>query len=69
MFARWSTRDEGRLEAFHQHLAYLDQAYMDARMHGWVSKPSIEMHIPSVLDDSLTLDQLYSARPALGYGD
>ena len=34
-------------------LTYLDQAYMDARMHGWARSPSIEMHIPSVLDDSL----------------
>src|SRR5205807_2059502 len=34
-------------------LGYLDQAYMDARMHGWARAPSIEMHIPSVLDDSL----------------
>jgi phytoene dehydrogenase-like protein len=34
-------------------LGYLDQAYMDARMHGWARRPSIEMHIPSVLDDSL----------------
>ena len=34
-------------------LKYLDQAFMDARMHGWARKPAIEMHIPSVLDDSL----------------
>jgi phytoene dehydrogenase-like protein len=34
-------------------LAYLDQAYMDARQFGWARHPSIEMHIPSVLDDSL----------------
>ena len=34
-------------------LAYLDQAYMDARQHGWARRPSVEMHIPSVLDDSL----------------
>ena len=34
-------------------LGYLDQAYMDARMHGWARKPAVEMHIPSVLDDSL----------------
>jgi phytoene dehydrogenase-like protein len=34
-------------------LRYLDQAYMDARMHGWARAPAIEMHIPSVLDDSL----------------
>ncbi|MGI9170096.1 MAG: phytoene desaturase family protein [Caulobacteraceae bacterium] len=34
-------------------LAYLDQAYMDARQFGWARAPAIEMHIPSVLDDSL----------------
>jgi phytoene dehydrogenase-like protein len=34
-------------------LKYLDQAWMDARMHGWARAPAIEMHIPSVLDDSL----------------
>jgi phytoene dehydrogenase-like protein len=34
-------------------LGYLDQAYMDARQFGWARRPAIEMHIPSVLDDSL----------------
>jgi phytoene dehydrogenase-like protein len=34
-------------------LRYLDQAYMDARQRGWARAPAIEMHIPSVLDDSL----------------
>ena len=34
-------------------LTYLDQAYMDARQFGWAREPAIEMHIPSVLDDSL----------------
>ncbi len=34
-------------------LGYLDAAYMDARRNGWAERPSIEMHIPSVLDDSL----------------
>ena len=34
-------------------LDYLDKAFMDARMHGWAGRPAIEMHIPSVLDDSL----------------
>ena len=34
-------------------LGYLDQAYMDARQHGWARAPAIEMHIPSVLDDTL----------------
>jgi len=37
-------------------LGYLDRAYMDARMHGWARRPSIEMHIPSVLDASLAPD-------------
>ena len=34
-------------------LGYLDRAFMDARIHGWARAPAIEMHIPSVLDDSL----------------
>ena len=34
-------------------LGYLDRAYMDARTLGWAREPAIEMHIPSVLDDSL----------------
>ncbi len=34
-------------------LTYLDQAFMDARMLGWARRPAIEMHIPSVLDDTL----------------
>ena len=34
-------------------LNYLDHAYMDARTQGWARRPAIEMHIPSVLDDSL----------------
>ena len=34
-------------------LAYLDEAHADARRHGWARKPVIEMHIQSVLDDSL----------------
>ncbi|MEO8813285.1 MAG: NAD(P)/FAD-dependent oxidoreductase [Caulobacteraceae bacterium] len=34
-------------------LAYLDHAYMDARLDGMARAPAIEMHIPSVLDDSL----------------
>ena len=34
-------------------LNYLDRAYTDARTLGWARRPSIEMHIPSVLDDSL----------------
>ncbi len=34
-------------------LAYMDQAYRDARAHGWSRVPIIEMLIPSTLDDSL----------------
>ena len=34
-------------------LNYLDEAYTDARRFGWARKPVIEMHIQSVLDDSL----------------
>ncbi|MEO8925807.1 MAG: NAD(P)/FAD-dependent oxidoreductase, partial [Caulobacteraceae bacterium] len=34
-------------------LTYLDRAFMDARRFGWAKAPAIEMHIPSVLDDSL----------------
>ena len=34
-------------------LKYLDEAYTDARRTGWAKKPVIEMHIQSVLDDSL----------------
>ncbi len=34
-------------------LAYLDEAYGDARRLGWARRPVIEMHIQSVLDDSL----------------
>ena len=34
-------------------LDYLDEAYTDARRFGWARNPVIEMHIPSVLDDSL----------------
>jgi phytoene dehydrogenase-like protein len=34
-------------------LAYMDRAYMDARVHGWSRRPIVEMLIPSTLDDSL----------------
>ena len=34
-------------------MKYLDDAYLDARCDGWAKKPAIEMHIPSVVDDSL----------------
>ncbi len=34
-------------------LDYIDKAYHEARLSGWASKPAIEMHIPSVIDDTL----------------
>jgi len=35
-------------------LGYMEQAYFDARMHGWSRQPIVEMVIPSTLDDSLS---------------
>jgi phytoene dehydrogenase-like protein len=34
-------------------LAYMDQAYQDAKSGGWSKRPIVEMLIPSTLDDSL----------------
>jgi len=34
-------------------LAYMDQAYLDAKAGGWSKRPIIEMLIPSTLDESL----------------
>jgi phytoene dehydrogenase-like protein len=34
-------------------LAYMEEAYIDARRDGWSKKPIVEMLIPSILDDSL----------------
>ncbi|MDX1486453.1 MAG: NAD(P)/FAD-dependent oxidoreductase, partial [Alphaproteobacteria bacterium] len=34
-------------------LAYMDRAWMDARMNGWARQPIIELVIPSTLDDGL----------------
>jgi phytoene dehydrogenase-like protein len=34
-------------------LAYMERAFMDARLSGWSAQPIIEMVIPSTLDDSL----------------
>ncbi|MFM2289711.1 MAG: hypothetical protein RL684_2854, partial [Pseudomonadota bacterium] len=34
-------------------LAWMDEAYLDARRDGWSRKPIIEMLIPSTIDDSL----------------
>ncbi len=37
-------------------LAYMDQAYQDARQLGWSRRPIVEMLIPSTLDDTLAPD-------------
>jgi phytoene dehydrogenase-like protein len=34
-------------------LAYMERAFLDAKIHGWSRKPVVEMLIPSTLDDSL----------------
>ena len=34
-------------------LAYMEQAYFDARTHGWSKQPIVELVIPSTLDDTL----------------
>lgn len=34
-------------------LRYMEQAFFDARTHGWSKSPIVEMLIPSTLDDSL----------------
>ncbi len=34
-------------------LGYMEQAFFDARTHGWSRRPIVEMVIPSTLDDSL----------------
>ena len=34
-------------------LAYMERAFIDARLHGWSTNPIVEMLIPSTLDDSL----------------
>ncbi len=34
-------------------LAYMEQAYFDARTHGWSKAPIVEVLIPSTVDDSL----------------
>ena len=34
-------------------LAYMEQAYFDARQLGWSREPIVEMVIPSTLDDTL----------------
>jgi phytoene dehydrogenase-like protein len=37
-------------------IAYLDQAYMDARQFGWSKEPIIELLVPSTLDNTLAPD-------------
>ncbi len=32
---------------------YMDQAFIDARQHGWSRKPIVEMKLPTTVDDSL----------------
>ena len=34
-------------------LGYMEQAYFDARTHGWSKAPIVEVLVPSVVDDSL----------------
>jgi phytoene dehydrogenase-like protein len=34
-------------------LDYMDEAFLDAKRHGWSKKPIVEMLIPSTVDDSL----------------
>jgi phytoene dehydrogenase-like protein len=34
-------------------LAYMEQAYFDAKTHGWSRAPIVEMLVPSVVDDTL----------------
>jgi phytoene dehydrogenase-like protein len=34
-------------------LGYMEQAYFDARTHGWSRRPIVEVVIPSTLDDTL----------------
>lgn len=34
-------------------LAYMDRAFIDAKLHGWSQTPIVEMLIPSSIDDSL----------------
>lgn len=38
---------------FRNSLAYMDQAYVDSRAHGWSRQPVIEMLIPSTTDQTL----------------
>jgi len=42
-------------------LGYMEQAYFDARSHGWSRAPIVELVIPSTLDDSLAPQGLHVA--------
>lgn len=42
-------------------LAYMEQAYLDAKAGGWSKQPIVEMLIPSTLDDSLAPPGLHVA--------
>jgi phytoene dehydrogenase-like protein len=42
-------------------LRYMEQAYFDARTHGWSKQPIVEVLIPSTLDDSLAPRGLHVA--------
>ena len=46
-------RHHGASIMFAPSIPYLERAYDDARRLGWAREPVIEMHIPSVIDDSL----------------
>jgi phytoene dehydrogenase-like protein len=59
----------GRVQAEHHtsgiimapSLAYMEQAYFDAKAGGWSKRPIVEMLIPSTLDDSLAPPGLHVA--------
>jgi phytoene dehydrogenase-like protein len=42
-------------------LAYMERAYMDARLTGWSAQPVVEILIPSTVDDSLAPKGLHVA--------
>lgn len=40
---------------------YMDQAYDDAKAHGWSKKPIVEMKLPTTVDDSLAPEGMHIA--------
>lgn len=40
---------------------YMDQAYDDAKAHGWSRKPIVEMKLPTTVDDSLAPEGMHIA--------